>query len=99
MAFRQILRLNFLLKFYLLVVNELCNSPSKEVDEQRWEDDGNGVHNVCHREDLRTLGSKTKTLFNGRKFHLIEKYQVDSEQTLSPKEGGDDEECVKCKGK
>ena len=27
------------------------------------------------------------------------KYQVDSEQALSPKEGGDDEECVEGKGK
>ena len=63
MAFRQILGLNFILKFYLLVVNELCNSPSKEVDEQRWEDDGNGVHNVCHREDLGTSGSKMEENF------------------------------------
>ena len=53
MAFWQTLRLKNLLKFYLLVVNELCNRSSKEVDEQCWKDNGNCVHNVGHRENLR----------------------------------------------
>ena len=48
LPFDQNLRPDSLLKFYLLVIDELCNGAAKEVDEQCGEDDDNCVHNVCH---------------------------------------------------
>ena len=50
------LRPVFFFKCYLLVIDELCNCSSKEVDEQRRKNNDNSVDNICDGENLNRRG-------------------------------------------
>ena len=99
------LRPVFFFKCYLLVIDELCNCSSEEVDEQRRKNNDNSVDNICDGENLNRRGEYILFIYlipqtgEVNILYLFILYQVDSEQALPSKESGDHKESVKSEGK